>query len=645
MEIKKTQVAYGSWKSPVVAKEIAKGNLRLSELRWGGGAEPSIFWLEGRPAEGGRNVLVQCGVGKPGKDLLPGGVSVRTQVNEYGGGDYVVAEDGTVYFSSWEDQRLYKSNGEGPPVPITPRGQFRFADLVVDGGRNRLICVREDHSVPGKEPVTTLVAVKMEPSERDDALVPGEILAEGHDFYSSPRISPDGRRLCWLSWNHPLMPWDGTELWAAEVSQEGQLIAPHCLAGGPDESIFQPEWSLSGMLYFVSDQSGWWNHDRIGADGRRQSVWRQAADFGLPQWIFGQSSYGILDDGRLLCTWLEGGETRLGLLDPELPDLEPLPIPFTQIENLQVRNGQAIFLGASQTEMSSVVQLDLAQRTWTILRRSGEWRFEPGDLSIAESIEFPTRDGESAHGFFYRPQNRLVVGLPGELPPLLVISHGGPTSMATNELQPKIQYWTTRGWAVLDVNYRGSSGFGRAYRDRLKGRWGVLDVTDCVDGARYLAERRWIDAARMAIRGGSAGGYTTLCALTFTDQFQVGASYYGVSDLALLEVDTHKFESRYTHSLVGPYPAQADLYAERSPLQHVDRLRTPVIFFQGLEDRVVPPNQAERMVEALSAKGIRVEFRAYPGEGHGFRQAETIQDALERELIFFGEVLGFEPVP
>lgn len=638
------QRPYGNWNSPITAEQIAQGNIRLSEPRWGAGDEPTVYWLEGRPLERGRSVIVvQEGNASP-RDGIPAGMSAHTKVNEYGGGNFVVGASGGIFFSEGSDQRIYHIIPGQEAIAVTPEGPWRYADLVEDRHRQRLICVREDHSAEGREPVTTLVAVRLG-AAGEEVPEPVSVLVEGHDFYSSPRISPDGTRLCWLSWDHPNMPWDGTELWVADLDAEGRLIDRRRVAGGPNESIFQPEWSPRGQLHFVSDRTGWWNHYRVGADGNVDWQWRQDADFGLPQWVFGMSAYGILSDGRLLCTWLEEGISRLGLLDPERQQLQPIATPLTEIEDLQVRGDQALLIGASQTDLPAVLQLDLTTHSCSVLRRSGEWALDPADVSIPEAIEFPTDGGLTAHGFFYRPAHRSVEGPPGERPPLLVMSHGGPTSATSTGLRPTIQYWTTRGIAVLDVNYGGSTGYGRAYRDRLKGRWGIVDVADCVNGARYLVERGWVDGERMAIRGGSAGGYTTLCALTFTDHFRAGASYYGVSDLAILEVDTHKFESRYTHSLVAPYPERADLYAERSPLQHVDRLQTPVIFFQGLDDKVVPPNQATLMVEALRSKGIPVEYVAYPGEGHGFRQAMTIRDALERELAFYGRVLGFDPVP
>ncbi len=509
-----------------------------------------------------------------------------------------------------------------------------------------MVCVREDHTVAGREAVNAIVSLDLDGGGDGDA----QVLVSGNDFYAAPRLSPDGTRLAWLTWNHPNMPWDGTELWVGELRADGSLGRTERVAGGPAESIFQPEWSPGGVLHFVSDRTGWWNLYRW-RDGRIEPLAEMAAEFGLPQWVFGMATYGFASAERIICAYTEGGTDHLAALDTATGRLAPIDTPYAEIGAVRVGPGRALLLAGSPTEPTSLVQLDLATGQCEVLRRSSGVPVDPGYLSPPQPIEFPTEGGLTAHAFFYPPRNPDYVAPPGERPPLLVISHGGPTGATSSTLDLRIQYWTSRGIGVLDVNYGGSTGYGRAYRGRLEGRWGVVDVDDCANGARYLVGRGAVDGDRLIIRGGSAGGYTTLCALTFRDVFQAGASYYGVSDLEALAQETHKFESRYLDRLVGPYPERADLYRERSPIHFTDRLSCPVIFFQGLEDPVVPPSQAEQMVEALRAKGLPVAYVPFEGEQHGFRRAEHIKRALEAELYFYAQVFGFalaepvEPVP
>jgi dipeptidyl aminopeptidase/acylaminoacyl peptidase len=476
------------------------------------------------------------------------------------------------------------------------------------------------------------------------------MLAGGADFYSAPRLNPEGSRLAWLQWNHPNMPWDGTELWVAEVLDDGSVTNPVRVAGVVDESIFQPEWSPEGDLHFVSDLTGWWNLYRW-REGIIETLCPMEAEFGLPQWVFGMSTYAFESANRIVCAYIEQGFSRLAVLDTTTGELEKIETPFTKIEGIRATSGQAVFIAASPAETASIVRFDLNNRQFETIRRSSELAIDPGYISVPQAIEFPTENGLTAHAFFYPPRNQDFIAPENERAPLLVMSHGGPTAATSPMLRLSVQYWTSRGIAVLDVNYGGSAGYGREYRERLNSSWGVVDVDDCVNGAKYLAERGLVDGDRLAITGGSAGGYTTLCALTFRDAFKAGASHYGVSDLEALEVDTHKFESRYTHKLVAPYPERADLYRERSPIHHTDQLSAPVIFFQGLEDKIVPPNQAEMMVNALRAKGLPVAYITFEGEQHGFRQAANIKRALDGELYFYSRVFGFEladsvePVP
>ncbi len=639
-----SQVApYGSWKSPITSDLIASATIRIGQIMLDG---EDIYWTEMRPAEGGRYVVVRRTPDGRTTDVTPSPFNARTRVHEYGGGSFVVA-DGTVYFSNFADQRLYRQDPGAEPRPITPEVDLRYADGVVDHRRGRIICIREDHTDPDREPVNAIVGLDLAGNEGNDG---GQVLVSGNDFYSSPCLSPDGSRLAWLTWNHPNMPWDGTELWVGELRADGSLGRTERVAGGVAESIFQPEWSPDGILYFVSDRTGWWNLYRW-CDGRVEHVFEMGAEFGRPQWVFGMSTYAFESAERIVCAYTERGTWRLASLNAATGELELVENPYSEIEYIRAAPGCAVFVAGSPTEPTSIVRLDLATRQFEVLRRSSEIVVDPGYLSLPQPIEFPTEHGLTAHAFFYPPKNRDYAAPPGERPPLIVIIHGGPTSAASSALSLGIQYWTSRGIAVLDVNYGGSTGYGRAYRQRLQGQWGVVDVDDCVNGARSLVERGEVDGERLIIRGGSAGGYTTLCALTFRNVFKVGASYFGLSELEVFAEETHKFESRYLDRLVGPYPERRDLYRERSPINFVEHLSCPVIFFQGLEDKIVPPNQAELMVEALRAKGVPVAYLPFEGEQHGFRRAENIKRALDSELYFYSRIFGFdladtvEPVP
>jgi dipeptidyl aminopeptidase/acylaminoacyl peptidase len=636
-----TQVApFGSWKSPITSDLIVKGSIGVGMVMLDGA---DVYWIEMRPSEGGRSVIVRGTPQGEITDITPKPFNARTRVHEYGGGDYVVA-DGTVYFSNFADQRLYKQANGSQPEPLTPAVEMRYADPLIDRRRGRLICVREDHTGAG-EAVNTLVSINLE--DGSDA----RVLVSGRDFYSSPRLSPDGSRLAWLEWDHPNMPWDGTELCVGEFADDGSLRKTERVAGGTEESIFQPEWSPDGALYFVSDRNGWWNLYRHNEGGSVEALHEMKAEFGLPQWGFGMSTYALESAERIICTYIEKGSARLASLNTRTGEFAPIDIPYTDITYLRAASGRAVFRGGSPFEPASIVQLDLATGRTETLRRSNELKIDSNYFSTPQAIEFPTEGGKTAHAFFYPPRNPDYAAPDGELPPLLVKSHGGPTSAATTTLALGIQYWTSRGIGVLDVNYGGSTGYGREYRMRLNDTWGIVDVDDCANGASYLVERGLADGNRLMITGGSAGGYTTLCALTFRDRFKAGASHYGVSDCEALAKETHKFESRYLDRLIGPYPERADLYRERSPVHYVDRLSCPVIFFQGLEDKVVLPNQAEMMVEALRAKGLPVAYVPFEGEQHGFRRAENIKRALDGEIYFYSRVFGFEladevePVP
>lgn len=625
---------YGSWKSPITAELIVAGTIGLSQPRADG---PDLYWVEARPGEGGRQVIVRRTPDGRTADVTPPPYNARTRVHEYGGGDYAVV-DGAITFQNFTDQHLCRVEPGGEPRPIYLLAGHRHADFEPDRRRGRLICVREDHTAGGPHPENLLAAVALDGGS-------SQVLASGRDFYASPRLSPDGSRLAWLQWDQPNMPWDGCELWLAEVRDDGSLGAARRVAGGKEESIFQPAWSPDGGLYFVSDRTGWWNLYRWegGEGGETLPLAPREAEFGLPQWQFGYSTYAFASRDRIVCTYAQAGMWHLAVADVPARALRRLDTPFNDIGFVQAGPGFAVFVAASATEPPALVRYDLATGRHEVLRRSTAVTVDPGYVSVPEAIEFPTSGGRTAHAFFYPPKNRDFAAPPGERPPLLVLSHGGPTGAASPRFNLAVQFWTSRGFAVVDVNYGGSTGYGRAYRERLNGRWGVVDLDDCTNAALYLAGRGLVDRGRLAIRGGSAGGYTTLAALTFRDVFRAGASYFGVSDLEALARETHKFEARYLDGIIGPYPERQDLYRARSPIHFPERLSCPVIFFQGLDDKVVPPNQAERMVEALRKKGVPVAYLAFEGEGHGFRRAGTIKRALEAELYFYGRVLGFEP--
>ncbi|HKV39543.1 MAG TPA: S9 family peptidase [Blastocatellia bacterium] len=623
---------YGSWNSPITSDLIVAGTISLGDIAIAG---ENVYWVESRPAEGGRYVVVRCGNDGRTVDITPPPFNARTRAHEYGGGAYLLFGD-KVYFSNFEDQRLYCQTPGQAPVAITPEANRRYADALMDQTRNRIICVSEDHSERVREAINTLVSISL------DGVGAPQQLVGGNDFYSSPRLSPDGNRLAWMAWNHPNMPWDQSELWVGEIGTDGSIIKSAKVAGTTGESIFQPEWSRDGYLYFVSDRTGWWNLHRW-RDGQTSAVTDLDAEFGTPQWVFGMATYGLVSADRIVCTFDRNGTWHLATIDTKTLKLEEVDCPYTEIRGVRAANGKVWFCGGSPTESLAIIQYDLESARFQVLRRSSKIEIDPEYLSIPESIEFPTEDGLTAFAFYYPPKSRDFRAPAGESPPLIVTSHGGPTSAAISVLSLGIQFWTSRGFGFLDVNYGGSSGYGRAYRLRLNGKWGVVDVDDCINGATYLAGRGDVDRNRLAIRGGSAGGYTTLAALTFRDVFEAGASYFGISDLEALEKDGHKFESRYSYSLVGPYPERRDLYIERSPIHFTDRLSCPIILFQGLEDKVVPPNQAEMMFEAVKAKGLPVAYVPFEGEQHGFRRAENIKRSLDAELYFYSKVFGFEP--
>jgi dipeptidyl aminopeptidase/acylaminoacyl peptidase len=621
---------FGTWQSPLGAQRVAAGVKPLSAPRIDG---DSIFWLEGRPAEAGRVAAVRRSAQGAGDAVTPAPFNVRSRVHEYGGGAYAV-HGGTVCFSNFADNLVYTQAGDAAPRALTAESKHRHADFEFDAARQRLIAVREDHGAGGHEPVNSLVALPLDPSQ------PQVTLASGFDFFAAPRLSTDGRQLAWICWNHPLMPWNGSELWLGDVGADGQLSNTRRVAGSASESLCQPAWSPAGDLYVVSDRTGWWNLYRVSNDSLAP-VCAMQAEFGQPLWVFAQALYGFTGPHEMVAVCIEGAVSRLVKIDLHTGALVTLASPFTDVKELRAGQGFVVVHAAAAHLPDQIVRIDLASGRHEVLAQSMQEVPPAQFLSPPESITFPSTGGRDSYGFFYPPTNGDFQAPAGELPPLIVTSHGGPTSMSTNSLRLSIQFWTSRGFAVLDVNYGGSTGYGRAYMDLLKGQWGVVDVDDCVAGAQYLAQRGRVDPKRMAIRGGSASGFTTLCALTFHRVFRAGASHFGVSDLAALDADTHKFESRYTSYLVAPPPQRDALYRERSPSLHTDKLSCPMIFFQGLDDKVVPPSQSVTMVEALRSRGIPVAYVPFEGEGHGFRRLENIQRSLEAELFFYAQVFGF----
>ncbi|NBD36326.1 MAG: prolyl oligopeptidase family serine peptidase [Chloroflexi bacterium] len=613
------QAPYGAWASPITSDMLVSKAIRLGAGIFDG---QDIYWMEGRPQEQGRSVIVKRTPDGETTDVNPSPFNARTRVHEYGGRSFLV-DNGIVYFSDFADQRLYRVTPGKAPTPITPESEakLRYADGIVDHHRQRIICVREDHR-GGGEAVNTIAAIPFDGSSADAD--EQQVLVAGNDFYATPRISPDGQQLLWLTWHHPNMPWDGTELWVGAIQTDGALADARHIAGGDRESIFQPSWAPDGAITFVSDRSGWWNLYRWQED-HAECLAEMAAEFGLPQGVFGMATY----DYRL---------------DLKRRKLTPIDLPYTNIGSPHASEGGKVLLRVGAADRpTTLILFDPATGATTTLRKAHELEVDPDYLSTPEPIEFPTTDGKTAYALFYPPQNPDYEASEDAKPPLLVISHGGPTAATNSALDMSIQYWTSRGIAVLDVNYGGSTGYGRAYRERLNEQWGIVDVDDCVNGAHYLVEQGRVDGDRLAIRGGSAGGYTTLSALAFCDVFHAGASYYGVSDLEALATDTHKFESRYLDNLIGPYPETRARYVARSPIHHIEGLSCPIIFFQGLEDAVVPPPQAEQMVDALREKGIPVAYLPFEGEQHGFRRAEHIKRAIDAELYFYGQIFGFEP--
>lgn len=630
-----TTAPFGCWSSPIVPELLTNG---LPGYAFPQFDNDNLYWLETRPWENGRSVVVRRRSDGAIEDALPAPLSCRSKVHEYGGSPYIVS-DNVMYFCLYDDQRVYALTLDDPealPQPITPDAKYSFADFCVDHTRQRLICIMEDHSQPG-EPQNLVAAI---PLSGDMAL---QRLCEGEDFYAYPKLDNIGQQLCWISWNHPDMPWDNTHLWLSTLDDDGLPGTPELIAGQGDESVTQPRWSPDNHLYFVSDRNNWWNLYRLGDTHQIEAVLPMSAEFATPLWTLGMSNYDFLGDGTILCSYTADGSWFLATLSPETQTLKPVETLYTQISDIYCHGECGWLVGAAPQLSAELAQWTTDDRNLTTVARGEPLGIDDGFLSRPQPISFQSGDNAVAHGFYYPPSNPDYTAPENSKPPLIVVCHGGPTGATGTSLNLKLQYWSSRGFAVLDVNYRGSTGYGRDYRHALDGQWGIADVEDVVAGTRYLIEQQLVDRKKVAIRGSSAGGYTVLAALCFEDIFRAGACLYGIGDLETLARDTHKFESHYLERLVGPYPEQQETYRARSPIHHVDRFDCPVIFFQGLDDRVVPPEQALTMVKALRQKQMAVAYLPFEGESHGFRKAETIKTALEAELYFYGRVFRFKP--
>lgn len=623
---------YGTWPSPITLDLLLNGGVQMRNqmIRCDG---DDLYWSELRPDEAGRIVVCRREADGTQSDVTPKGFNARTRVHEYGGGHFA-ASHGTVWFTNFADQRLYRQDRGGTPQPITPAADVRHSDMEVDDRRGRVIAVREDHTTGEREPVNSLVSI--DANGRDDVIT----IAAGNDFYSSPKLSPDGSRIAWTTWNHPNMPWDGCELWVGELDRGGHIASSRKLAGGETESILQPEWSSSGELYFISDRSNWWNLYRARGEGG-EPICARNAEFGTPQWYFGMRFYAFAGPDEIVCLYFEQGGGKLARIDLNTGTMRQVGLLYTSLSSLQTYGGRkaALFAGAPALA-ERLLTIDLDTGAQEVVKVANPAHIDPGNMSLPKPIRFSTEGGATAHAIYYPPANQQYEGPPGERPPLMVRCHGGPTGSAGPAYTFEYQYWTSRGFAVVDVNYGGSAGYGREYRTRLNGNWGVVDVDDCINAARFLVEQGLADRNRVWITGGSAGGFTVLLSLTKREFYNAGASHFGIGDLELFVKETHKFEARYMDRLVGPYPERADRYRDRSAIHFTDNLRCPVILFQGLEDKVVPPSQAEEFVAVCKKKQLPYAYVAFEGEQHGFRQEKNIRRSIDGELYFVSQIFG-----
>jgi dipeptidyl aminopeptidase/acylaminoacyl peptidase len=619
----------GAWPSPVTFESLVEGAVHPADLKVDAGR---IFWLESRPAERGRMAAMMWDGSTP-VELTSEPFNVRTRVHEYGGAAYAIRGD-VLWFSNFRDQRLHALGPDGAPAPLTEPG-YRYAELqpLSDGG---LIAVREDHTDPS-DVRNAIVALSGQAGDS------GRVLWGESDFVAYPRLSGDGRRLAWVAWDHPDMPWDRTRLYVANLDEEG-LSGVELVAGGGEESVVEPQWGPDGALHFISDRSGFWNLYRRGPRGQAHPVLPMDAEFANPLWVLGQANYALMDDGRIVARYASGGRDHLVVIDPDGGAARELPAPFVECGGLHRLNANTIALiGAFAEQSPAVMSIEIDTGAVRVIWRPSPAAIDPAFVSRAQPIRFPSAGGRTAYALYYPPKNGQAQLKDGEAPPLIVQAHGGPTARASAAFSLSNQFWTSRGFALVDVDYGGSAGYGRAYRQALQGQWGVVDVEDVIAAAKHLVEAGLADAERIAIHGGSAGGFTVLAALAQSDVFSAGADFYGVADLEALARDTHKFESRYLDGLVGPYPQAQAVYQARSPINQLDSFRAPLIIFQGAEDPIVPPNQARMILEALRARSVPVAYLEYQGESHGFRRAETIISSKQAELFFYGRIFGVEP--
>ncbi|MBV1910769.1 MAG: S9 family peptidase [Kangiellaceae bacterium] len=641
---------YGSWSSTLTAEKLADKGIRYGHMMADNGY---VYWLESRAKEQGRGVIVKSNSKGNRVDLLPATVSVRTKVHEYGSGDFI-AFNSSVYFSDADNQCVYHFDGElSQLTSVGINCEYRYADYTITPNQQFLICVRETHE--NNQVVNELIAIDLFQKYTSNGNSHIRVLHTGFDFYSAPRLTKNAHRLSWTCWNHPDMPWDASELWVADFHRDGSLDAAHRITGGnpanilreekgfaeQQRSVSQPLWSEDGVLHFISDASGWTNLYSC-RDGLLNALAPIDREFGIPQWVLGTSTY-VLHGHHVIAAYFQNGQQQLCRIDVNTGQTEQLVLPFRDFGEHMLSDGQYLYFRASGPAIpEAIYAYDLEDDTYQQLSLASEFPIAIDEISIPQTIEFVSKNSRKSHAFYYPPKNRAFSPPKGNLPPLIVMSHGGPTAATSNSLDASIQFWTHRGFAVVDVNYGGSTGFGKKYRNSLLRQWGVVDVEDCIAAAEYLVEQKLADGNALLIRGGSAGGYTTLCALTYFDVFAAGMSRYGVADLESLASDSHKFESRYLDSVVGPYPKEKQLYMERSPIHSTDKLSCPILLLQGEDDKVVPPNQAEMMVDALKAKKIPFAYQLYPGEGHGFRKSSTIVSALNSELYFYRTILQIE---
>lgn len=637
-------INYGGWPSPISAQSVVQGAKGLSNLAVDNGY---VYWVESRPEENGRSTIMRQKEDQPDsppEEVLPVPWNARTRVHEYGGRSMLV-NDGVVWFTHFTDQRIYRMTIGETPVAITPEDNIRFGACELDATRQRLICIREDHRVLG-EPQNTLVAIPTY------GMSEGEILFEGSSFVSAASVSPDGKHIAFIAWDHPNMPWDNTHLWSASFDENGKLNNLFEHNPGDSESAIDPQWDHDGNLYVLSDRNNWWSLYKVSGEGFTPlNLQPEQSEIGGPAWQIGKHYYRILNDGSIVAQVVQGATGQLYLLTPTDNTMHSLTPESAAIEDFVLFDFGIYVIQDPKTRPAELVALrwvNSSNLSSTLFRTASNASLAPAWIPEVREVSFPVADNESAYGLFYPPTNPNVSAPEGSLPPLIVMVHGGPTSKASPTYSVSKYFWTSRGFGILDLNYRGSTGYGRDFRQSLYGQWGVSDVEDAVAGAQWLAEQGLADSDKLIIRGGSAGGYTTLAALAFSDVFKAGASYYGISDIEALAGDTHKFESRYLDQVIGPYPERKDLYIDRSPIHHLDGFNAPLLLLQGLEDKVVPPNQSEMIFNALKDKGIPTAYIPFEGEGHGFRKSENIVTALNAELYFYQQVLSLpaaEPLP